>query len=209
MSRWTESWNFFWITQVRLISSIWNVLSSQHPLHTPPPQTSYLIWVAWLDDPSSRVYKHGTFEWYISINWRRVAKVFQLKKSAGHQIPSSSGWEHQDAMLYPTEPIHIKTILLQWLVIKLALFFLLLNNRIILCRVQVGMLFVRCRGGISHSPEENVLDDDIWAAGLALVALLETFLWVLNTDDHLSMLSSHITSDVSFIQNMHSSSQGL
>ncbi|XXG69066.1 hypothetical protein AAC387_Pa06g2023 [Persea americana] len=41
---------------------------------------------------------------------------------------------------------------------------------------KVGMLFVRCRGGISHSPEENVLDDDIWAAGLALVALLETFL---------------------------------
>ncbi|XP_040381158.1 probable allantoate deiminase isoform X1 [Oryza brachyantha] len=34
---------------------------------------------------------------------------------------------------------------------------------------KVGMLFVRCRGGVSHSPEESVLDDDVWAAGLALV----------------------------------------
>lgn len=36
------------------------------------------------------------------------------------------------------------------------------------------MLFVRCRGGFSHSPQEHVLDDDVWAAGLALVDLLET-----------------------------------
>ncbi|KAK6916975.1 Peptidase M20 [Dillenia turbinata] len=39
---------------------------------------------------------------------------------------------------------------------------------------RVGMLFVRCRGGISHSPEEHVLEDDIWAAGLAVLAFLET-----------------------------------
>lgn len=39
---------------------------------------------------------------------------------------------------------------------------------------KVGMLFVRCRGGISHSPAEHVLDDDVWAAGLALLAFLET-----------------------------------
>ncbi|XP_024964122.1 allantoate deiminase 2 [Cynara cardunculus var. scolymus] len=39
---------------------------------------------------------------------------------------------------------------------------------------KVGMLFVRCRGGISHSPEEHVLEDDIWAAGLAIQAFLET-----------------------------------
>lgn len=39
---------------------------------------------------------------------------------------------------------------------------------------QVGMLFVRCRGGISHSPAEHVLDDDVWAAGLAILAFLET-----------------------------------
>lgn len=38
---------------------------------------------------------------------------------------------------------------------------------------QVGMLFVRCRGGISHSPEEFVLDDDVWAAGLALLHFLD------------------------------------
>ncbi|KAH9747165.1 Allantoate deiminase [Citrus sinensis] len=39
---------------------------------------------------------------------------------------------------------------------------------------KVGMLFVRCRGGISHSPAEHVLDDDVWAAGLAVLAFLET-----------------------------------
>ncbi|KAG8635619.1 hypothetical protein MANES_16G050400v8 [Manihot esculenta] len=41
---------------------------------------------------------------------------------------------------------------------------------------KVGMLFVRCRGGISHSPAEHVLDDDVWAAGLAILAFLETHL---------------------------------
>eukprot|EP00262_Sarcandra_glabra_P015621 TRINITY_DN4870_c0_g1_i1.p1 TRINITY_DN4870_c0_g1~~TRINITY_DN4870_c0_g1_i1.p1 ORF type:complete len:494 (+),score=74.12 TRINITY_DN4870_c0_g1_i1:22-1482(+) len=39
---------------------------------------------------------------------------------------------------------------------------------------KVGMLFVRCSGGISHSPAEHVLDDDVWAAGLALLQFLET-----------------------------------
>ncbi|XP_038996017.1 allantoate deiminase 1-like [Hibiscus syriacus] len=39
---------------------------------------------------------------------------------------------------------------------------------------KVGMLFVRCRGGISHSPEEHVLDDDVWAAGIAVLAFLES-----------------------------------
>ncbi|KAK9074952.1 hypothetical protein SSX86_003271 [Deinandra increscens subsp. villosa] len=39
---------------------------------------------------------------------------------------------------------------------------------------KVGMLFVRCRGGISHSPEEHVLEDDVWAAGLAIQTFLET-----------------------------------
>jgi len=38
---------------------------------------------------------------------------------------------------------------------------------------QVGMLFVRCRGGVSHSPEESVMDDDVWAAGLALASFIE------------------------------------
>ncbi|KAK4368259.1 hypothetical protein RND71_012051 [Anisodus tanguticus] len=41
---------------------------------------------------------------------------------------------------------------------------------------KVGMLFVRCRGGISHSPAEHVLDDDVWAAGMAVLAFLETLL---------------------------------
>ncbi|KAL2900681.1 Allantoate deiminase 2 [Bienertia sinuspersici] len=35
---------------------------------------------------------------------------------------------------------------------------------------KMGMLFVRCRGGVSHSPAEHVLDDDVWAAGLAALA---------------------------------------
>ncbi|KAM0874564.1 hypothetical protein ACQ4PT_037348 [Festuca glaucescens] len=34
---------------------------------------------------------------------------------------------------------------------------------------KVGMVFVRCRGGVSHSPEEHVAEDDVWAAGLALL----------------------------------------
>lgn len=38
---------------------------------------------------------------------------------------------------------------------------------------KVGMLFVRCRGGISHSPQEDVLDDDVWVAGLATLSFLE------------------------------------
>ncbi|KAG7019778.1 Allantoate deiminase 2 [Cucurbita argyrosperma subsp. argyrosperma] len=41
---------------------------------------------------------------------------------------------------------------------------------------KVGMLFVRCRGGVSHSPSEHVLEDDIWAAGLAVLEFLENHL---------------------------------
>lgn len=36
------------------------------------------------------------------------------------------------------------------------------------------MLFVRCRGGVSHSPEENVSDDDVWTSGLAVLSFIET-----------------------------------
>ncbi|CAA6669856.1 unnamed protein product [Spirodela intermedia] len=39
---------------------------------------------------------------------------------------------------------------------------------------KVGMLFVRCRGGVSHSPEEYVLEEDVWAAGLAIMNFLES-----------------------------------
>ena len=35
------------------------------------------------------------------------------------------------------------------------------------------MLFVRCTGGISHSPDEHVLDEDVWAASLALHSFLD------------------------------------
>ena len=37
------------------------------------------------------------------------------------------------------------------------------------------MLFVRCRGGFSHSPAEHVLNDDVWAAGMALLEFLESY----------------------------------
>ncbi|KAK4487989.1 hypothetical protein RD792_003728 [Penstemon davidsonii] len=39
---------------------------------------------------------------------------------------------------------------------------------------KVAMLFVRCRGGVSHSPEEHVSDDDVWAAGFAVLTFLGT-----------------------------------
>ena len=38
---------------------------------------------------------------------------------------------------------------------------------------RVGMLFARCRGGVSHSPEEHVAEDDVWAAGLALLRFVD------------------------------------
>ncbi|KAG0589288.1 hypothetical protein M758_1G008900 [Ceratodon purpureus] len=38
---------------------------------------------------------------------------------------------------------------------------------------QVGMLFLRCTGGVSHSPAEHVQDDDIWAGSLALLRFME------------------------------------
>ncbi|CAA2958386.1 allantoate deiminase [Olea europaea subsp. europaea] len=41
---------------------------------------------------------------------------------------------------------------------------------------KVAMLFVRCRGGVSHSPTEHVSDDDIWAAGVAVLSFLETLI---------------------------------
>ena len=39
---------------------------------------------------------------------------------------------------------------------------------------QMGMLFVRDRGGISHSPLEFVADEDIAAAGAALYMYLNS-----------------------------------
>uniref|UniRef100_A0A7N2MVC0 allantoate deiminase n=1 Tax=Quercus lobata TaxID=97700 RepID=A0A7N2MVC0_QUELO len=42
---------------------------------------------------------------------------------------------------------------------------------------KVGMLFVQCRGGLSHSLAEHVLDEDVCAAGLAILAFLETQLY--------------------------------
>ena len=39
-------------------------------------------------------------------------------------------------------------------------------------RMPVGMLFLRCEGGISHHPAENVREDDVAAAletGLAFL----------------------------------------
>lgn len=38
---------------------------------------------------------------------------------------------------------------------------------------KVGMLFVRSIGGISHSPAEHVLEEDVWAASMALKVFLD------------------------------------
>ncbi|OVA15698.1 Peptidase M20 [Macleaya cordata] len=59
---------------------------------------------------------------------------------------------------------------------------------------KVGMLFVRCRGGISHSPGEHVLDDDVWVAGLAILAFLETNLSS-DPDMKANLLSNYLTID--------------
>ena len=50
----------------------------------------------------------------------------------------------------------------------------MLNDNNLQKLVQVGMLFVRCCGGVTHSPAEHVLDEDVWAIGLAILAFLET-----------------------------------
>ncbi|KAA6428495.1 MAG: allantoate chloroplastic-like, partial [Trebouxia sp. A1-2] len=42
--------------------------------------------------------------------------------------------------------------------------------------VQIGMLFVRCRGGISHSPQEYVSDEDVGRATTALYTFLAALL---------------------------------
>ncbi len=41
-----------------------------------------------------------------------------------------------------------------------------------LCCMQMAMVFVRCRGGVSHSPLESVLPDDVAAATAALAQYL-------------------------------------
>jgi allantoate deiminase len=40
---------------------------------------------------------------------------------------------------------------------------------------DVGMLFVRCRGGISHHPDEHVDKADVDAAARVLLRLVENF----------------------------------
>ncbi|EFJ29608.1 hypothetical protein SELMODRAFT_91525 [Selaginella moellendorffii] len=41
---------------------------------------------------------------------------------------------------------------------------------------KIGMLFVRCKGGISHSPAESVSDDDVLASSLSLLHFLNNHL---------------------------------
>ena len=38
--------------------------------------------------------------------------------------------------------------------------------------LQIGMVFVRCKGGISHSPLEHVSEDDVGRATAALYTYL-------------------------------------
>lgn len=39
-------------------------------------------------------------------------------------------------------------------------------------RCPVGMFFVQCAGGVSHSPAESVLDEDVDACAEAMTAFL-------------------------------------
>jgi allantoate deiminase len=39
----------------------------------------------------------------------------------------------------------------------------------------VGMLFVRCKGGISHTPEESITEADAEMAVAVLIAFLRNF----------------------------------
>jgi allantoate deiminase len=41
--------------------------------------------------------------------------------------------------------------------------------------VPVGMLFVRCRSGISHNPEEDVDPEDIEVAARTMLRFLHNF----------------------------------
>jgi hypothetical protein len=63
--------------------------------------------------------------------------------------------------------------------------------------MQVGMLFVRCTGGISHSPAEHVLDDDIWASSLALLRFMEGVLGDLSFLNMWKALLALVTADCS------------
>ena len=38
---------------------------------------------------------------------------------------------------------------------------------------DVGMLFVRCRDGLSHNPDEAVTEDDLDAAAIVLLDFLK------------------------------------
>jgi len=40
---------------------------------------------------------------------------------------------------------------------------------------DVGMIFVRCRGGISHHPDEHVETADVDAGARALLRMIENF----------------------------------
>jgi allantoate deiminase len=40
---------------------------------------------------------------------------------------------------------------------------------------DIGMLFVRCKGGISHNPAESITREDAEVAGSALLHFIEHF----------------------------------
>jgi allantoate deiminase len=40
---------------------------------------------------------------------------------------------------------------------------------------DIGMIFVRCRGGISHHPDEHADEADIEAAARVLLRVIENF----------------------------------
>jgi allantoate deiminase len=40
---------------------------------------------------------------------------------------------------------------------------------------DIGMIFVRCRGGVSHHPDEHVTADDVAAGACVLLDFIEHF----------------------------------
>ena len=41
---------------------------------------------------------------------------------------------------------------------------------------DIAMLFVRCRGGVSHHPDEHVPEEDVETAARVLLRFIENFL---------------------------------
>ena len=107
----------------------------------------------------------------LSLQLKQAAHSALRKMSGGieDEIPQLMSGAGHDAMAMS----HLTKVFYFDKFESIVLFFLPPFDRM-LVKQQVAMLFVRCRGGVSHSPKEFVLDKDVWAAGMALLQFLET-----------------------------------